>query len=81
VQDSLRNENNLFNFYGGIKGTLSKRISFNAMASFGRHIGLDPNNITPEQLKQLMSIYDGEDESSMRCPQFKPLKNILKIPD
>ncbi|MFM8241392.1 MAG: hypothetical protein ACKN86_01180 [Crocinitomicaceae bacterium] len=40
VQDSLRNENNLFNFYGGIKGTLSKRISFNAMASFGRHIGM-----------------------------------------
>ena len=40
VQDSLRNENNLFTFYGGIKGTLSKRISFNAMASFGRHIGM-----------------------------------------
>jgi hypothetical protein len=30
----LRNENTQIDFYGGIKGTLSKRMSFNASASF-----------------------------------------------
>lgn len=31
---ALRNENTQIDFYGGIKGTLSKRMSFNAAASF-----------------------------------------------
>ncbi len=33
---SMRNENTAIDFYGGIKGTLSKRISFNVNASFAR---------------------------------------------
>ncbi len=32
----LRNQNTVMDFYGGIKGTLSKRISFNASASFAQ---------------------------------------------
>lgn len=32
----MRNENTAIDFYGGIKGTLSKRISFNVNASFAR---------------------------------------------
>jgi hypothetical protein len=32
----LRNENTVIDFYAGIKGTLSKRMSFNASASFAR---------------------------------------------
>jgi hypothetical protein len=32
----LRNENTAIDFYAGIKGTLSKRMSFNASASFAR---------------------------------------------
>jgi hypothetical protein len=32
----MQNENTAIDFYGGIKGTLSKRISFNASASFAR---------------------------------------------
>lgn len=32
----LRNESTMFDFYGGIKGTLSKRMSFNVGASFAR---------------------------------------------
>lgn len=38
-QDSLRNDNNLFSFHGGIKGVLSKEIAFNLKADYGRHIG------------------------------------------
>lgn len=33
---AMRNENTMIDFYGGIKGTLSKRISFNVSASFAR---------------------------------------------
>ena len=33
---SMRNENTAIDFYGGIKGTVSKRISFNVNASFAR---------------------------------------------
>ena len=33
---AMRNENTAIDFYGGIKGTLSKRISFNVNASFAR---------------------------------------------
>ncbi|MES2798467.1 MAG: hypothetical protein V4638_00495 [Bacteroidota bacterium] len=32
----LQNENTVINFYGGFKGTLSKRVSFNLGASFSR---------------------------------------------
>lgn len=32
----LRNENTAFDFYGGIKGTISRRISFNAAISFAK---------------------------------------------
>ncbi len=38
-QDSLRNDNNLFSFHGGIKGVLSKEITFNLKADYSRHIG------------------------------------------
>lgn len=33
---ALRNENTAYDFYGGIKGTISRRISFNAGISFAR---------------------------------------------
>ena len=38
-QDSLRNDNNLFSFHGGIKGALSNEIGFNLHANYSRHIG------------------------------------------
>lgn len=39
AQDSLLNDNNLFSFHGGIKGVLSKELTFNFKADYSRHLG------------------------------------------
>ncbi len=59
-QQILQNQNTAIEVYGGFKGTLSKRISFNINGSFGRvqNLGMFINDTVYARGNQFRMIYD-----------------------
>lgn len=57
---NLQNENTAINFYGGFKGTLSKRVSFNLGASFARvkNMGFFINDTLHSNGNKFDLVYD-----------------------
>jgi hypothetical protein len=76
----LRNESEV-NAYGGIKGTLSKRISFNVGASFGRvkNKGFFVTDTTYSVGNQFKVIYDTMNVATIEGSISYQLSNKLKI--
>lgn len=77
----LRNENKSIDFYGGIKGTLSKRISFNVGASFAnvKDKAFFVTDTTYSQGNKFGVIYDTMNVATIEGSLSYQLNDKLKI--
>lgn len=78
---SLRNENTAIDFYGGIKGTLSRQISFNAGASFAhvRNKALFVNDTLLSLGNSFNVIYDTVNVVTVEASISYQLNEKLKV--
>jgi len=78
---SLHNENNPYDIYGGVKGTLSKRMGFNVNASFKKITNKAFFRIDTMGLynNTFEVIYDSLNQTSIEASIFYQLDEKLKI--
>ena len=77
----LRNEHKVIDFYGGIKGTLSKRVSFNVGASFAnvRDLALFVNDSTYSLGNKFNVVYDTANVAIVEGSISYQLKEKIKV--
>ena len=78
-QDSLRNNNNLFSFHGGIKGVLSNEIGFNLKADYSRHIGYGLFVSDSSRRNTFGIVYDTLNIMQIEGSMTYTLKNKLNV--